>query len=275
MILDNFREEYRRAVEELPKLHMESERVQDEIHHRRVQQKRRYQMIAKGCTAAAVLLLFGVGTVAAKDYVGGIIQVRENGYTVTGGEERMMARSGTGEAETEEGAFDSGVVALFGVEECDDSYSVEAVVSESEEYESFREFLENSSVTAKIPDICLLESEVEEASVSVIDDSMMTSVSVIGEGKYFNLTQTDYRGVESYSSATGYTGRTENERSFINSQGLCYTLFDTVDDDGQTEAIHGVILVEGRELSMSFRGFETEAVEKILKNLDLTMYFAE
>ena len=248
--MNDFREDYRQAVRELPKLHMKSECVQDEIHHRKIQQKRRNRNVAKGCTAAAVLLLFGAGTVAAKGYMNAVIEVRDSGYTVTGGENletTLAARSG----------------------------NEEAGISESREYEDFQDFLEHSSVINKIPDISFLEPEVEGACVSVIDDSMMTSVMVIAEGKYFSLMQNDYRGVESYSSATGYTGRTENESSYINAQGLSYTLFDTVDDDGQVEATHAVIAVEGRELSMSFHGFEAETIEKILADLDLTVYFAE
>nr|WP_305142034.1 hypothetical protein [uncultured Acetatifactor sp.] len=62
-----FRNAYREAAGELPEFHMEASQVQDELHHHRMRMQRRRYLIARGCTAAAVFLLFGAGTVAAKN----------------------------------------------------------------------------------------------------------------------------------------------------------------------------------------------------------------
>jgi len=280
MTLNNFRKEYGQAMKELPEFHMEAECVQDELHHHRIQKQSRNRMIARGCTAAALFLLCGAGSVAAKGYMNSVIEVRDNGYTVTDGgsmEPMTIARSGAVEAETEESVSEceNGVAVPYGVGECDDSLVVESVVSENEEYESLGEFLENSPVTVKIPNLVMLETEFEAAHVTAIDDSMMTYVMVVQEGKYFSLRQTDYREADGYSSGTAYTGKTANERNYTNSQGLNYIVFDTIGEDGETEATHAVISVEGRELSMDFGGFEPEKVEKVLASLDLTVYFTD
>lgn len=281
--MNNFRKEYGQAMKELPEFHMEAECVQDELHHRRMQKQRRNRLIVKGCTAAVVFLLCGAGSVAAKSYMNSVIKVRDNGYTVTGGEDVetvTLARGGTEEAEDsilEDSISEdsSGTAMLYGVEECDDSILVESVISENQEYESFRDFLDHSAVTAKIPDIGIMESEFEEAYVSVNDDSMMTYVTVIAQGKYFSLVQTDYRGSKGYSSGTAYTGKTANERNYTNSQGLNYVVFDTIGENGEIEAIHAVITVEERELCLDFSGFERETIEKVLTDLDLTVYFTD
>ena len=64
--MNKFREEYRRAVDELPKLHMDAGRVRDDLHHRRMQEKHRRMLAVKGCAAAAVFLFLGAGTAAAR-----------------------------------------------------------------------------------------------------------------------------------------------------------------------------------------------------------------
>ena len=70
-------------------------------------------------------------------------------------------------------------------------------------------------------------------------------------------------------------GRSCNERSFVNSQGLSYVMFDTVDEAGEIQSVHAVISVNGRDLSMSFAGFEEEEIERVLNGLDLTVYYQD
>ena len=78
-----FRNAYREAASDLPEFHMEASQVQDELHHHRMQMQRRRYLIARGCTAAAVFLLFGAGTVAAKNYRDSNIRVSDNGFVIT------------------------------------------------------------------------------------------------------------------------------------------------------------------------------------------------
>ena len=41
MALEKFQDAYRETVEELPKLHMDADRVQDELHHYKMQKQGR------------------------------------------------------------------------------------------------------------------------------------------------------------------------------------------------------------------------------------------
>jgi len=53
--LDEFRKKYCQAVEEiLPELHMDAERIRDELHHRRMRERQRKRMLIKSAAAAAV-----------------------------------------------------------------------------------------------------------------------------------------------------------------------------------------------------------------------------
>lgn len=271
--MDKFREEYNRAVEELPEFHMDAGRIQDDFHHRRMRKLYRKRMLAKSCTAAAALvLLCGAGTVAAKSYVGGIIEVRDNGYTVTGA--AASRKEGGGDlaaARSLAGDEDLGIEAYS-----EDEYEgvIETAVIEECEYGSLQEFLEASSVAGKIPNIDCLQTEFEGESVSVLENEMLIYVRVTAGEKFFYLNQFDYRESSGFASSTAYSDRTVNERNYTNSQGLNYIVFDTIGEYGQPEATHAVISVEGRELSMDFYGFESESIERILTELDLTVYFS-
>ena len=58
MTLDEFRKKYCQAVEEiLPELHMDAERIRDELHHRRMRERQRKRMLVKSAAAAAVFML--------------------------------------------------------------------------------------------------------------------------------------------------------------------------------------------------------------------------
>ena len=70
-------------------------------------------------------------------------------------------------------------------------------------------------------------------------------------------------------------GQNCNERNFTNSQGLNYKVFDIVDQSGELESVHAVISVNGRDLTVSFGGFEENEIQRILNSLDLTVYFME
>lgn len=274
--MNKFREEYGRAVDELPELHMDAGRIQDELHHRRMQKLHRNRLLIKGGTAAAALLLFcGAGTAAAKNYGGSIIQVQDGGYTVTdaadvqkgGGNDLAVARSMAGNE-------DLGIEA-YSEEEYGDGRLIEADIIDECEYGSLQEFLEGSAVTGRLPDIAFLQTEFEGETVCVLEDEMLIYVRVTAGDKFFCLNQFDHRESSGFASSTAYTGQTVNERNYTNSQGLNYIVFDTIGEDGQPEGTHAVISVEGRELSMDFYGFEAENINRVLSELDLTMYFSD
>jgi len=276
--LNKFREEYRRAVDELPKLHMDAGRVRDDLHHRRMQEKHRRMLAVKGCAAAAVFLFLGAGTAAARNYWNTVLEMQGSGYTVTGlpaGEEPMAARMLPEESGTGIQAFGA-ADAVGGVEDTMplEEHSVEEIPMEEWKYESYRDFLDHSLIAGLIPDISILQEEFAGESVYVMQDEMTVFVRVTAEGKYFCLRQFDYRQTEGFSSSTAYTGETVNQRNLTNYQGLSYLVFDTMGEGNSIEATHAVILTEGRELSMDFYGFEPEHIEGILNDLDLSVYFS-
>ncbi len=86
--MDKFQDAYRSASQELPGFRMDAEKVRDEVHHYRMQRQGRKYLLVRGCTAAAVFLLCGAGTVAAKNIRNSIIQVREGGVTISGTTDR-------------------------------------------------------------------------------------------------------------------------------------------------------------------------------------------
>ena len=52
-------------------------------------------------------------------------------------------------------------------------------------------------------------------------------------------------------------------------------MFDSVDEEGHTESVHAVVSVNGRDLTITFRGFEEDVIEKTLFSLDLTVYYED
>lgn len=286
--MNHFQEEYRQAVnEELPEFHMDMKQVQDELHHRRMLAQHKRRLAAKGCTAAAVFFLLGAGTVAAKSYMSAVIEMRENGYVISGSDDGaglttargvqdeagspMAARSmpednGTAYDGEVLDAEEAGIVLL-------DDDCFEEIEMQEWEYESLSDFLENSSLASRIPDLAFLAAECKDEDVLVMEDDMTIFLHVTENDRSFCLRQSDYRNVEGFSIATAYGGENANERMLTNAQGLSYIVFDTVDENGGIEATHAVIVVEGRELSMDFGGFEPETIEKMLKELNLDLYF--
>lgn len=270
--MDKFRKEYGRAVDGLPEFHMDAGKIQDELHHRRMRRAYRNRLAVKGCTAAAALvLLCGAGTAAAKNYGGGVIEIQDNGYTVTAsgmqkGNGNSLAARGRSVAE------DYGVEAVS--EDGMEAQVMEAEVIEEREFGSLQEFLKDPAAE-RIPDISLLAGEFQEESVGLLENGMILCVRVSEEGKFFMLNQFDHRDCDGFSSSTGYSGQTANRRNYTNFQGLNYIVFDTIGEDGRIESTHAVISVEGRELSLDFSGFEAESVERLLSELDLTVYFSE
>ena len=270
--MDKFGEAYREALETVPGLSMKAEQVQDELHHRRMQRQRRRQMAAKGCTAAAVFLLCSGGVAAAKSYRDSRIEVRENGFVITGSQEEdsgPMAYMADG-AEDMTPNLRAGGVSTDGdmVPEAEVIYEPEPM-----EYASLAEFREKENIIAAIPDRMLLGKDFTEEKVIVSGDDRDVYVMLLGEDASFSLHQLDNRGYVGYSYAASYMGESRNERNYTNSQGLSYVIFDIVDAEGTVRSVHAVISLEGRDLSMDFEGFSEEEIERILSRLDLTVYF--
>ncbi len=309
--MDKFRDAYQEACKELPTPSMDVEKIQDGLRHRRLMRKRCRYMITRGCTAAAVVLLCGVGTVAAKNYRNSMIQVYDEGFTVTSIRNTELQEKNQGpleyEPETasflkmggvfsiEEGIPEEGsgleMQALSekkmllgvkngfyegeGITEQDtaDEFEVEYFIEDNcREYDSIEAFRDAENLTAVIPDKALFGQEFTCEEVQVLEDGWHIMVRLSNDDVLFFMSQMDNSDCISYSSGTSYGGHNVNERSFTNSQGLSYVMFDTVDDEGQIIAVHAVISVNGWDLSMTFEGFDESIVQKVLMATDLSAY---
>lgn len=268
--MDRFQDAYRDAVKLLPELQMDADRVKDELHHYKMKRQRRNSIMIKGCTAAAVFLLCGVGTAAAKNYRDSIIRVNDNGVIITAQQ---------AEGEDTEGV--SGLFSIFehlgGVFSIADAGPDEEITEVEElavkEYDSLEAFLQAEDVVVAMPDKTLFGVDFTMEKINIVDQGRDVSLHMYNENCSFLLTQFDNREVACYSTAMSFGGKSGNERSFTNSQGMNYVVFDTMDDKGKVMSTCAVISVNGWDLTLTFRGFEKKTVEKIINSIDLSIYF--
>lgn len=267
--MDKFQDAYREAAQGLPKLSMDVEKARNDIHHRRMVRRKVQYMAARGCAAAAVFLLCGAGTVAAKNYRSSVIRVEEGGFVITS--IRNGPNSGSGGVFTAADVTpDEGGIACYSLGDGEEP-EYEFVEYDLLEYDSLEEFLKAGSAVAAGPDKELFGVDFTRENVQVMEEGREVFILLSNEDSSFFLRQSDNSGYESYSSGTSFGGETVDERSYTNSQGLSYVVFDTVDESGRS--VHAVISVNGWDLSVTFSGFEEEVVERVLDSLDLTVYF--
>lgn len=268
--MDKFQDAYRDAAEALPEFRIEADTVKDEIHHYKMRRRKRNYYLARGCTAASLFLLFGVGTAAANSYRNSIIHVNDTGVTITA-------------QQPEEERDLPDLISLFeqigGVFSAADTGPEEALTEvyemETLEYDSIEEFLAAEKVALALPDKTLFGTEHMTEKVCIVDGGMDVSVHLYDEERSFLMTQFDNREVESYSTAMSFGGHSGNERSFTNKQGMNYVVFDTLGEKGEIISVSAVISVNGRDLTLTFRGFDRNTIEKIINSIDLSIYFEE
>lgn len=264
--MSKFRDDYREAVDAMTVPRFDTDGVQAELCRRRRREQRRRKALATGGAAAAVFLLCGVGTVTAKNYVKSTIEIGGSGFTMTASESE----------ETPEPFFEvGGGLSGEGTAPGGEQYYAETTVMEETLYADIEAFLEQADAADKVPDLSFLEEQFPDTEVGVIDDGGSVSLRLWTEEKFFFLMQLDHRDTEGYSSATSYTGESVNERNYINSQGLNYVIFDTMGEEGKIESTHAVISVNGRDLTLDFRGFGEEEIKEILNRMDLAFYFCD
>ncbi|MDE7352600.1 MAG: hypothetical protein K2O06_06065 [Acetatifactor sp.] len=270
--MDEFRKKYRQAVDEiLPELHMDAERIRDELHHRRMRQRQRNRMLVKGAaSAAAVFLVFGAGTAAAKNYRNSVIEMQENGYSITS----MDAYAGTCAGGVPESGVDLAMErGRAAPQECEGI--VEIYDIQSVEYNSLEEFSNHETVAVALPDFALFPAVFQEENILVLNGGEHLTITLRAGERYCFLRQFDHRKCDSYASTTSFSGENANERNLVTDQGMCFKVFDTLSEDGSLESIHAVISVNGRDLALDFRGFETGVVEQVLTAMDLSVYFTD
>lgn len=266
--MTKFRDAYREAVERLPGGQADAAGMELTSAHRRFAGQNRKRIVRAGAAAAAVLFCC-LGSVAAYQYETGRIRMNGDGFTVDGVSDATTAGAdgGAPEAYNEMG----GVLESADEVPSSDKLSKEQI-SETREYSSVQEFREAETMTAAIPDAETFGVAFTQESVSVTE--RLLNVSYLGDEGCFLMCQQDNREYPDYSAATSYTGESAHERYFTNSQGLCYLVFDTV-ENGQIESTHAVISVNGRDLTLNFMGFSQDIIEDVLRTLDLSVYFMD
>lgn len=264
--MDKFQDAYRDAAEKLPAFKMEAGTVRDELHHYKMKRRSRNYMIIKGCTAASVFLLCGVGTVAAKSYRDSIIKVNDDGVVITAQESAEDAPELLSLFERLGGVFS---IAEAGPEMA----LTEVCEIETVEYNSLKDFLAKENIVVALPDRSLFGTSFTSERVSVTDGGRDVSIQLYNDKVSFFMTQFDNREVGCYSTSMTFGGHSANERKFTNSQGLSYVVFDTVDEKGEVISVCAVISVNGWDLTLTFKGFDRKVMEKIINSIDLSIYF--
>lgn len=233
-------------------------------------------MWVKGVAAAAILAVCSAGTATAVNYHKSQIRVEEQGYSVIG-----TAQDGGYDPAKKAGEEPDryGPESRMAAGDMSGNPSVEEYVCEKimeqREYDSVEEFRSSEQITMALPEPEWLgETELKAQIYISGSGDTVTAMLFGGEERSLFVTQWDTRGCESFGSATSYMGDSENERSFTNAQGFSYVMFDSV-EGGEILSTHAVISVEGRELSLDFTGYEEAVVERVLRDLDLSVYFRE
>ena len=184
--MDKFQDVYREAVEALPKFRMEASEVKDELHHYKMKRRNRNYMIVKGCTAASIFLLCGVGTVAAKSYRDSIIQVNDRGVVITAQDPEEASPAAFSIFDQIGGVFS--IAEAGPEEELEEAYELDVV-----EYSSLKEFLAREDVTLALPDKTLFKKDFAVERVSIVDEGRDITVQLYNDDYSFCMTQFDKR----------------------------------------------------------------------------------
>lgn len=266
-----FKEAYKQAVDSMPRYHISADCVTDELRHRRLLNRRRRKTAMQAAAAAVLFLACGAGTVTAMNYHKSIFRVTKNGFTaVSEGalvteEDTLPAKEAGAEAEAAQNAL---------TQEREEPQVLEAQTYVPVEYTSIEAFEEAEDISIAIPDQDWLGGTPLNERVLVMGEGDRVMLTVNYEECCFSMSQWDHRDVTGYASSTVFTGESDNEREYTNSQGLEYMLFDIM-EEGMVSSTHAVISVNGRDLQLDFSGYDEETIEHILNNLDLSIYFKE
>lgn len=258
----SFREEYQKEMDRQGTFHLDVERVSDEIHHHKLKKARRRRAMASMASAAAVFLLLG-GVATAMNYGSSFIQVRNNGFSITGsqctddgegigtpalGLTKERSRQTPGEAEPECVVYQMEVKA----------------------YDSLEAFQEEAGITVPLPDLKLLGGEAADQSVHIMGDQVYIRIQE-EQDKMFSVVQMDHRDSQGYAASSAYSGEAANERNYTTAQGYTYKVIDLL-EDGALSSIECAISLYGRDLLVGFWGYTQEEAYAVLQTMDLGVY---
>ena len=301
MILCNFKEEYSKAMQELPEFHMDAGQVRSKAHYAGMVKARRRKMLIPAVSAACVFLLCSVGTAVAMNYQSSRIEVERNGFSFLGQGSntvdegaRRTAKDAAYEAGLQSAAREAapedemqgaakGTVPDAGTqgavtEAVTDELEVARIVAEVEDtdvtYDSIEDFKSCEDMIIAIPEVEWLgdPDALEEQHVTVNQIHVMVSLS-FGEKTFF-MSQADNREYPNYAFSSVFMGEAANERTLTSEQGMTYTLFDSVEGN-EVVSTHAALSANGRDIIYTFSGYKSEEVDAVLKQLDVSIYFRE
>lgn len=257
----SFKEEYRKEMDRVGSFHLDVGQVSDEIHHHKLKCSRRRRIMISAASAAAVFLLVG-GVATAMNYGGGLIRVRDNGFSITS--ENAEATEDGDMGQTPMLAMDVSGEEAEPVEQCD-VYELEP-----REYKSLQDLQTESGIIVPVPDLQLVGGDTAEQSVHVLDNQVYIHIQDDQE-RNFTILQVDHRNDMAYAAASSYSGKAENERNYTTTQGYTYKVIDIMDGD-EIVSIECAISLYGRDLLVGFYGYTQEEAYTILKSMDLGVY---
>ncbi|MCM1118036.1 MAG: hypothetical protein NC543_01560 [bacterium] len=216
-------------------------------------------------SAATLFLLVG-GMAAAMNYGGGLIRVRDNGFSITS-ENAEAVDSGGDQRQYPLSKVRSRAVGAEPVEQCD-VHEIQA-----QEYESLEEFNERSGIIIPLPDLQLVGGDEAKQYIRVLDNQVYLRIQDDDQERYFSLVQMDHRNDLSYAAASSYSGTVANERNYTTAQGYTYKVIDLMEGD-ELISIECAISLYGRDILAGFYGYTQEEAYAVLRSIDLGIYIS-
>lgn len=261
--MNDFREAYKNALNDVADINISANSVMDEIRHKKIQTRRKRQQAVTVISFALILCVSGITTVKAAGYFNSIIKVSKDGFK--SGDAVTMAQAETDEETTEE-------VPAYEVDES--TGTTEAVVMGSivnTEYDSVEAMLQ------AYPDLIIVypdDQYTEGASTNAIMAGNMVYIRYqFEDGSFFMIERTDYGDSLGHAATTVFPGGVCNERTYTTDKEFSYTIIDSVkEDENEPLQIHAAISVGNYEVYVNYYGYEEEEAYKILDDMDLSPY---
>lgn len=260
----SFKEVYKREMDRAGTFHPDVNQVLDEFQRYRRKRDRGRRIMISAASAATLFLLVG-GMAAAMNYGGGLIRVRDNGFSITG-ENAQVVDSG-GDQQRPLSKERSRVAGTELVEQ----YDIHEI--QAQEYDSLEEFSERSGVIMPLPDLQLVGGDDAKQYIHVLDNQVYVRIQDDDQERYFSLVQMDHRNDSAYAAASAYSGTAANERNYTTAQGYTYKVIDLMEGD-ELVSIECAISVYGRDILAGFYGYTQEEAYTVLKSIDLGIYIS-
>lgn len=262
----SFKEEYKREMDRAGTFHPDVNKVLDEFQRYRKKRDRGRRIMISAASAATLFLLVG-GMAAAMNFGGGLIRVRDNGFSITSENPQAMD-SGGGQQRPPLSKERSRVAGTEPAEQCE-IHEIQA-----QEYDSLEDFNERSGIIMPLPDLQLVGGDDTKQYIHVLDSQVYVRIQDDDQDRYFSLVQMDHRNDLAYAAASAYSGVAENERNYTTAQGYTYKVIDLMEGD-ELLSIECAISLYGRDILAGFFGYTQEEVYAVLESIDLGIYINE